>query len=86
MTPQTLPFDPPKRQRKPSLTDKLAAYFKAHPGEWVSEATIADIVGHAGCRQRRLECEQRGLVIVREWRGRALGRVYRPEGQGEVGV
>jgi len=81
MTQQPLCFDPPKRQRKPSLTDKLAAYFKTHPGEWVSEATIAALVGHAGCRQRRLECEQRGLRIVRQWRGRALGRVYRPAGR-----
>jgi hypothetical protein len=85
MTQQELPLSAP-RQRKPSLTDKLEGYFKAHAGEWVAEATIADLVGHAGCRQRRLECEQRGLVIVREWRGRALGRVYRPAGPREAGA
>ena len=84
MTEQSLPFDAPAprhRKRRPSLTDRLEAYFRAHPGEWVSEATIADLVGHAGCRQRRLEVEKRGLRIVREWRGQALGRVYQPAGQ-----
>lgn len=82
MTEQPLPFDRPiPRKRRPSLTDKLESYFRAHPGEWVSEATIADLVGHAGCRQRRLEVEKRGLRIVREWRGQALGRVYQPAGR-----
>lgn len=55
------------RTRKPSLTDKLEAYFRQHPGEWIPVTDMAAIVGTSGVRQRRLECEKRGLTLERKW-------------------
>lgn len=70
MTQETLNFDAPSRPvRRPTLTDKLEAYFKARPGTWVTVAFMAELVGHSGVRQRRLEVEKRGLALDRkEWR------------------
>jgi hypothetical protein len=59
---------PAKRKRKPSLTDKLEAYFRANPMEWTSALHMAVLVGVSGVRQRRLEVEKRGLTLERqEW-------------------
>jgi hypothetical protein len=63
--PQSLPFDAPQtRQRKPSLTDKLEAYLMAREGRWVAVMDMAAVVGTSGVRQRRLECEQRGVWLA----------------------
>ena len=71
MTEQSLPFDAPARTRRktrPSLTDKLADYFRAHPNVWIPVTDMAALVGTSGVRQRRLECQQRGLTLERrEW-------------------
>ena len=64
MTQQPLSFDaPPARKRKPSLTDKLEAYLLSRSGHFVRVSEMADVVGHSGVRQRRLECEKRGVWL-----------------------
>lgn len=85
MTEQRLPFETATaesrpRQRKPSLTDKLEKYLLAHVGEFVSVTQMAAIVGTSGVRQRRLECEQRGVWLKKdgdrgEFRGLSYGFV-----------
>jgi hypothetical protein len=77
MTQQPLPL------KRPTLTDQLEAYFRAHPNEIVTARTIADLVGVSGSRQRRLEVEKRGLYLERHaWRTRDgrhhLGWAYLP--------
>ena len=39
----------------PSLTDRLRAYFLAHPNQWIPQRTIADIAGLGGYRTRASE-------------------------------
>lgn len=69
MTQPDLPFTvpPQPRKRRPSLTDMLEAWFVEHPYAWISVPEMADIVGHSGVRQRRLEVEQRGRYLERRW-------------------
>lgn len=38
--------------------DAVAAYFRAHPLEWVSMQTLAGIAGTGGWRTRKNECER----------------------------
>jgi len=86
MTQPELDFSAPARetlttrQRKLSLTDKLERFLMAHVGQFVSVTEMADITGHSGVRQRRLECEQRGVLLKKtgdrgEFRGLAYGFV-----------
>jgi hypothetical protein len=57
-------FNFPAR-RKPSLTDRLEQHFLSRPGQWIPVPAMAALVGVSGVRQRRLEVEQRGLVLER---------------------
>lgn len=59
----------PTRKRRPSLTDKLEHFLLARAGQWVAVAWMAEEVGHSGVRQRRLECEQRGVVLQKDATG-----------------
>ena len=89
MTQETFCFDPPKRQRKPSLTDKLEQFLSARVGQWVSVMDMAAVVGHSGVRERRRECEKYRGVQIRhpgEYRGGAYGFVilgYVPAATGQ---
>ena len=76
MTQQELPLSAP-RQRRPSLTDKLERYLMAHVGQFVSVTEMAGLVGTSGVRQRRLECEQRGVLLKKDGdRGEFRGLHY----------
>ncbi len=60
MTPQALPFDAPaptRRPRKPTLTDTMAAWWRARPMVWVDSAEQAAVAGIEGARTRRSECK-----------------------------
>lgn len=65
MTQSPLPLISPDRPRKrrPSLTDQLEAYLLARVGQFVAVMDMAAVVGTSGVRQRRLECEQRGVRL-----------------------
>lgn len=65
MTEQSLPFDAPApRRRRPSLTDRLEAYLLSRVGELVTVKDMETVVGNGGgVRQRRLECEMRGVWL-----------------------
>lgn len=54
--------------RRETLADKLAAYLKAHEGEWIPMSTLASIGGIGGWRTRLSELSRGGMRI--EWNGR----------------
>lgn len=49
MTPQRLPFDPPKRE---TLCDKLERLFRSRRGQWIDLADLAAVAGIGGFRTR----------------------------------
>lgn len=56
-----------------TLTDRIAQYFRSHPGEWISMQALAEIGGTGGWRTRVSDCRrQRGMRIV--------NRTYRSSG------
>lgn len=61
MTQQPLCFDAPA---KVTLTDRVAALFRAHPGQWIDALELSKVAGVGGWRTRKNECEHRyGMVI-----------------------
>ena len=47
-----------------SLTDQIAAYFKAHPGQWIDGKVLAHVGGGYAWRSRIADCRtQRGMTI-----------------------
>lgn len=58
---------PPVRQ---SLTDRLAAYFRAHPDEWVDAHVLLGIAGFAGWRTRCSELRHAPYFMTIENRTR----------------
>lgn len=54
--------------RRETLSEKLAAYLKAHEGEWIPMSTLASIGGIGGWRTRLSELSRGGMHI--EWNGR----------------
>lgn len=53
MTQAILSFDAPVDARS-----RVAAYFQAHPGEWVSALTLAQVGGLLSSRTRISECRR----------------------------
>jgi hypothetical protein len=66
--PETVTATP--RRHKVRLSDKLEAYLRAHEGQFVRVADMAVVVGTSGVRERRRECEQRGVVLQRNASGK----------------
>ena len=54
--------------RRETLAEKLAAYLKAHEGEWIPMSTLASIGGIGGWRTRLSELSRGGMRI--EWNGK----------------
>ncbi len=53
--------------------DAVAAYFKAHPGEWIDGMELARVAGAYAWRSRCAECRtQLGMTV--ENRQRKVGR------------
>lgn len=47
-----------------TLNDRLAAYFRAHPNQWLDGRDLARIAGYAGWRTRVSNLRtQRGMTI-----------------------
>lgn len=62
------------------LRDVVAAHFRAHPGEWVSMQTLAQIAGTGGWRTRVSQCHRElGMVFDKRQYSKRLpdGRVIR---------
>jgi hypothetical protein len=78
--------------RRNQFRDALAAYFEAHPGQWVSAYALMEVAGKMAWRTRCSECRrQLGMRIDNEVRRDASGRAesfyrYTPQGRlfGEV--
>lgn len=51
------------KARKPSLADRLEAYFKARPGVWLDGHELIRIAGTFGLRSRISDVRARGLDI-----------------------
>lgn len=48
----------------PTLTDEVAAYFKARPGVWVGIPTLAERFGYGGWRTRLSQAKKlHGLIL-----------------------
>jgi hypothetical protein len=58
-----------------TLTDKLEAYFKARPNQWVDGMLLGQIAGQYAWRSRASDLRKRGLTIENRQR-----RVRRPDG------
>jgi hypothetical protein len=74
-----------KPSGRATLNDRMEAYFKAHPNEWVSFHQLAHIGGTGGWRTRVSQCRrERGMTIENKWREEGGFRVsyyrYRPAG------
>lgn len=60
-----------------SLRDRVADYFRAHPGQWISMQTLAGLAGTGGWRSRVSDCRtQLGLTIENK-----VSRVTLPNGE-----
>lgn len=59
----TAPRETLTRKRRPSLADKLEAFLMDRTGRWVSVIAMAEVAGASGVRERRRECEQRGVWL-----------------------
>jgi hypothetical protein len=61
MTQQTIDFQPAERL---SLCDKLEAYLKARPNQWIDGKRFESVAGGYGWRTRLSECRrERGMTI-----------------------
>lgn len=49
--------------RAPSLADRLARYFQAHPGQWLDGLTLAKVAGAYAWRSRCSDLRKRGMTI-----------------------
>lgn len=49
--------------RRLTLTDALAAHFRAHAGEWLDGMALARIAGQYAWRSRVSDLRKRGMVI-----------------------
>jgi len=73
---------PPVRQ---SLTERLAAYFRAHSGEWIDGRVLATIAGAYAWRTRTSELRKAPYLMTIENRTRRVQGYtescyrYRPE-------
>lgn len=50
-------------ERRKSYTDKLEAFFRAHPNEWINAVDLEPIGGRQAWRTRVSECRKRGMRI-----------------------
>jgi hypothetical protein len=72
--------------------DRVAAYFRARPGEWIDGLALEQIGGRYAWRSRVSECRASyGMRIVNRLRKRADGSTiseyrYEPPQQMELGV
>ena len=58
---------------RPTYRDAVAAYFRAHPGQWIDGLALANVGGVYAWRTRTAECRgQLGMHI--ENRQRKVGR------------
>lgn len=46
-----------------TLTDKLAAHFKAHPSAWIDGRELAQVAWYAAYRTRISDCRKLGMTI-----------------------
>ena len=46
-----------------TLNDRLAAYFTAHPNQWIDGMELARIAGSYAWRSRCADLRKRGMVI-----------------------
>jgi hypothetical protein len=46
-----------------TLNDRLAAHFRAHPGEWIDGKELATIAGGYGWRSRCSDLRKRGMTV-----------------------
>jgi hypothetical protein len=46
-----------------SLTDRVVAYFRAHPGEWIDGRVLATVGGAYAWRSRVSDARRQGLDI-----------------------
>jgi hypothetical protein len=60
MTQQTIDFQPAERL---SLCDKLEAYLKARPNQWIDGRMFQNVAGTYGWRTRLSDLRKRGMVI-----------------------
>jgi hypothetical protein len=62
-----------------SLNDKLAAYFKARPGQWIDGKELATVAGGYAWRTRCSNLRKRGMTIENrvEWNGAFRVSLYR---------
>ena len=69
-----------------TLTEKVAAVFKAEPYQWIDGRRFAEVGGYGGWRTRVSDCRQQlGMTIVnrtrREGRFTISEYMYRPADQ-----
>lgn len=91
MTQGTLNYEPSERL---SLCDKLEAYLKARPNQWVDGRHIATVAGSYGWRTRLSDLRKRGLTIENhqeryvgldgQWRTQSLYRYVPDAGRAAV--
>jgi hypothetical protein len=51
-----------------TLTDKLEALFRAHPGEWIDSWRLLRTAGHCGWRSRLTDLRHRGFQVENRMR------------------
>ena len=64
-----------------TLCDRLAAYFKARPGEWVDGMSLARVAGHYAWRSRVSDLRRAPYGLVIENRQRRVHRVIVMNGE-----
>lgn len=80
MTQPGFTFAPEPNTEPTSLAEKLAAYFKARPNQWIDGRRLEDIAGRYAWRTRVSDC-RRQLGMTIENRQRRVRRVLNLDGE-----